>query len=334
MQLSLLMSVLALAWFGISEPPVSHAAPCERDASRDRSSDCAFEATCSHNADCADDGIACTSAYCDEDERLCRALPDDVACDDGDDCTEDICDPASGCAHLPVCESDDPGICRPPRFWATHSGYDRKGGDKPVNVGQQLLETTGPLKVCGRTISTTSRSGFRQLQGLGTTSALEGLCVRPGGIPQRRLYRELVAAALNCAASGSANACDDRSLAAVGISFDACNRLCAGTASQESPAAEECIEMLRCFNEGGLAIGGVCAFGTCEKQPEIACGGPSGECPDFADLPQRCVEIDRSCRDAELCNDELGFCPGSTAPSSTTACREARRNDCTIDSCP
>jgi hypothetical protein len=71
---------------------------------------------CVDDADilCTDDGSSCTLERCDEDRGTCVSEPNDDLCDDGVDCTDDVCDPrvatdATGCAHEAddsFCESD------------------------------------------------------------------------------------------------------------------------------------------------------------------------------------------------------------------------------------
>jgi hypothetical protein len=48
--------------------------------------------------DC-DDDVACTIDACDETQRRCVHGPDDVACDDGNLCTTDLCVPGRGCDY-------------------------------------------------------------------------------------------------------------------------------------------------------------------------------------------------------------------------------------------
>ncbi len=55
-----------------------------------------------------DDGIECTIDLCDESLNVVLHIPDDSACDDGDPETTDICDPESGCLHIPVSSCGDP----------------------------------------------------------------------------------------------------------------------------------------------------------------------------------------------------------------------------------
>jgi len=47
-----------------------------------------------------DDELDCTVDDCDEDKDEITHTPDDILCDDGNQCTQDICDPEAGCDYL------------------------------------------------------------------------------------------------------------------------------------------------------------------------------------------------------------------------------------------
>jgi hypothetical protein len=274
-----------------------------------------------------DDGIACTLDACSEVEQGCITTGDNNACDDQNDCTADLCDPTNGCEHEGLCES---GICRSPGFWSTHGGFERNGS---VNVTQAVLDAVGGIEVCGETITSTSNISSPYLDGLGLDSALEGLCVSTEGVPQRALYRQLIAAALNCAISGSTN-CDETVGTHTDVSFDECNALCAGEdVGDDGPTIGDCIGDLDCYNNGGEITEGECALGTCSVTGEL-CGADAGACPLVNDVPQGCDEFPGNCHDAEFCQEAIDVCPERLGPaSSSKACREAKRNDCTIDEC-
>ncbi|MFN2375181.1 MAG: hypothetical protein ABR538_01505 [Candidatus Binatia bacterium] len=275
---------------------------------------------------CAD-AVDCTADSCNETTNQCDNIPNNGLCNDGEACTSDICSVAQGgCVNDFICGVD---ICRSPGFWSTHSGYEKSGS---VNVGQLLIDLAGPFEVCGETISTTSNGSSPYVSGLGLTSNLEGLCMRGQGVKQRQLYRQLVAAKFNCEASGASD-CDSIVNKYIDIAWSDCSDVCAGNPPADPPSVGECISQLDCFNNGGQVVEGQCAKGTCESQPHLYCGEDYGSCPDFDALPQACVNFPGNCHDTPLCNEGLGFCPKSGPASSPKACREARHNGCTIDSC-
>jgi len=272
---------------------------------------------------CNDDND-CTSDTCSEADDSCKFVVDSEACDDQDDCTVDTCDEVAGCRHERVCDD----ICRSPGFWSTHSGFEKDA----VNVGQDLIDAVGGLEVCGQSVTLSSNEESPFLDDLGMSSVLEGLCVRVQGERIRQLYRQLLAASLNCAISGAAD-CDDVVERYVDVSFSGCDALCSGEGDEDGPTMNECIAQLDCFNNGGQMIEGECAKGTCAVDTELLCGFDYPACPLIDDQRQRCRRFAGSCYRSDLCQEELNVCPDKTRASSPSACKEAKNNDCTIDSC-
>src|SRR6185369_1046499 len=286
------------------------------------------DATCHHpnNSDPCNDNNQCTEGDICSGGTCTGGSP--LSCDDQDDCTEDTCVPASGCVNNLICAD----ICRSPGYWATHSGYEKDGS---VNVAQTLLDIVGPLSVCGQTISATSNQDSPFLDGLGLTSDLQGLCMKTKGVHQRQLYRQLVAAALNCAASGATD-CDNVANTYMDVDFQDCSDICAGLPVVDPPTVGECIGQLDCFNNGGQVILGTgkCATGTCPNEQVLTyCGGDFGACPLINEVAQDCVAFENNCHAQAMCNEEINFCPKNTPASSPKACQEARFDDCTIDDC-
>ncbi len=82
-------------------PPCPDGVPCDEE------NDLCL--TCPEYNDC-DDGDACTVDECDPATGICSHEP--VDCDDGDPCTEDTCDPNLGCVNTPiVCGENEICIC-------------------------------------------------------------------------------------------------------------------------------------------------------------------------------------------------------------------------------
>jgi|GEM_PF-2534356 len=71
------------------------------------SGQCESMCGCGSDAEC-DDGDACTDDVCDVATASCSSSP--VSCDDGDDCTADSCDPLTGCANTAIAGCGD-GQC-------------------------------------------------------------------------------------------------------------------------------------------------------------------------------------------------------------------------------
>jgi len=286
--------------------------------------------------DCSD-AVGCTNDACDSVNSECDHTAVNSNCDDQNDCTQDICSLVNDCISTDVCSVL---TCRSPGYWATHSGYE-KPKQESINVGQELLDVVGGVEVCGQTITATSNAAAPFLAGLGLESDLQGLCKRTKGVQQRQLYRQLVAAALNCALSGSNGNCNGALSGVMEVSYDDCSDVCAGNPpAVDPPSVGDCIHELDCFNNGGTIAGGQCVTGSCEVDVHLFCGGEAGDCPDLPDGPddgdlpdpQPCINFP-NCHANPICNDGLGFCPKKTPASSSAACKEAKFDDCTIDDC-
>ena len=75
----------------------------------------------------------------------------------------------------------------------------------------------------------------------------------------------------------------------------------------------------------------------CASDTGLYCGADYGPCPAIGEVPQECVRFDDNCASHSLCSDDLDapaqVCIKGGRASSTRICKEARMNDCTIDSC-
>jgi hypothetical protein len=239
---------------------------------------------------CNDDGNACNGPEtCDPTDGSCDSGPA-VVCDDPV-CT--ACNPANGLCDLPAdplppeCVPSDV-VCRTPGFWGTHGGIE-KGGP---NITQAVLDETGPLSICGVTISTTD---------LTPTSAIEAICVVVKGETTVQLARQLTAAALNCGVTksttcgGGGQTAGDVCGGVTSIEdiFDACNTACANgevTASLDGGVTTfNCIDALDCFNNGGTGLDslGVCTGDSgCHERNGDGCIDLSH--PGPASSPKKC----------------------------------------------
>jgi hypothetical protein len=56
------------------------------------------------------DSVECTEDVCDETNDVCSNIVIETACDDGDICSQDTCDPEQGCSNIYI-DSDEDGIC-------------------------------------------------------------------------------------------------------------------------------------------------------------------------------------------------------------------------------
>jgi hypothetical protein len=103
-------------------------------------------------------------------------------------------------------------LCRTPGFWKTHGGAEKAG--RSTNLVWEVIDwTPGDTlgTICGVEIDNTSVNGYEDvpaiMTGNGDGSALEGMCVHPKTKIVRQLQRQLIAASLNCVASGGSADC-------------------------------------------------------------------------------------------------------------------------------
>ena len=111
-----------------------------------------------------------------------------------------------------TCVVDEPGdeLCRTPGFWKTHAGVEKDG--RSNNLTQAVIDYNGGTlgEICGVEIMDTSTYNYAETGydiSNGYKSAVEGMCVHPKQQIIRQLQRQLIAASLNCVASGGGADC-------------------------------------------------------------------------------------------------------------------------------
>jgi hypothetical protein len=139
-------------------------------------------------------------------------------------------------------------LCRTPGFWKTHGGAEKAG--RSTNLVWEVIDytpgdTLGPI--CGDVINNTSVNGYSDvpaiMEGNGDGSALEGMCVHPKQQIIRQLQRQLIAASLNCVASGGSADCTGIS---VYQDFTDANADCTANA----PGLSSWVDKIDDFNNG------------------------------------------------------------------------------------
>ena len=64
------------------------------------------------------DGVDCTDDFCDEGSGSVLHTPNAALCDDGDECTAEVCDGETGCGHVPIPECAVPVPALPAHWLA------------------------------------------------------------------------------------------------------------------------------------------------------------------------------------------------------------------------
>ena len=228
---------------------------------------------------CAD-GNPCTSDGCDAATGACVFLPDAATCNDGNGCTTDSCDPASGCVHTNNSSACDDG------------------------------------NAC--TVSDGCKGGL--CKGTATCCAADADC--DDGKP---CTLDACSAAKACvhAAKPDGAICDDGSACTQG---DAC----AAGACKGKPT-------VTCDDGDACTKGDVCTGGVCKGKPAVTCTDGNVCTQDGCDpATGKCTFTNNSakCDDGNDCTADAcagGSCKGVPLPDGT-ACTDG--NGCTaFDSC-
>lgn len=193
---------------------------------------------CVGDAQC-DDKNPCTDDKC-EPKTGCTYTNNSSPCEDGDACTTDDKCTKGSCAGGPPPMCDDKNTCTAdkcePAKGCTHESmclFTRTPGfwkNHPITT-QGVLDAVGGVQVCGQKIDTLAADSVH--------SALEALCVAVAGKTKVQLARQLMAAALNGASGGG-----------VFGNFAFCNGVCAA-ANPSSTSIKNCIDALNTYNNSG-----------------------------------------------------------------------------------
>jgi hypothetical protein len=107
-----------------------------------------------------EDGDACTKDSCDP--ATGKVTHEPISIDDGDACTVDSCDPVAGVKHLPSADLDDGNACTLDQC--------SSASDPPIITHTKLLG-------CGCAHSACSQGGPLDVQGCSWAPSAEGACV-------------------------------------------------------------------------------------------------------------------------------------------------------------
>ncbi|MCC6847906.1 MAG: DNRLRE domain-containing protein [Deltaproteobacteria bacterium] len=293
---------------------------------------------CSTNADCADGNFCTTAEQCVGGK--CVVTP--VNCDDGNPCTDDICDCSSGCINSNICNDGftcTTDLCDPGTLECTNVPNDALcDGQCFDGVCDADPDSTTVDPVTGCEITATEPDGTTCNDGDGCTTADEctgGVC---GGDPVVCTALSQCHEAGTCTAGVCSNpfkasgvGCDDGTLC---TAPDECDG--AGTCVGGNPVV--CTPLSQCHDAGTCNPG----TGLCSNPPS-----PNGTGCDDADLctqtdecdgagacvgenPVVCTPVDQ-CHAAGTCDSGTGVCSEPPVDNGT-GCNDG--NACTIsDAC-
>jgi hypothetical protein len=296
---------------------------------------------CNDQNACTENDV-CTAA------GICVGTP--VDCDDGNECTTDTCDPATGCVHTPLtgticdtgnlCTADtcDNGVCQegalsitcpPCQVCDPGSGTCRNlTDDTPCNADnnactvddscQSGICVPGSPMVCEKSTNPCA---------INVCNPLSGECALQPANPGSVCRAAGTACEGDALCSGTSVDCPDNPLLPEGTpcrgTTDACDlpAVCSG-ASNQCPA--------NAFVEAGV----VCrtAAGDCDLA--ATCSGESAQCPDngFKTSVTICRQPANECDVAEFCTGDSADCPANEFKANDTPCN-LDADLCTLDTC-
>jgi hypothetical protein len=293
---------------------------------------------CTVDADCADTNFCTTAEQCVM--GVCVVTP--VDCDDGNPCTDDVCDCSSGCINANICNDGftcTTDTCDPDTLACTNTPNDAVCSGQ-CSTGTCLADPDDTVEdpVTGCIPATTSPDGTPCADGDACTSSDQctgGVC---GGAPIICTPLDQCHDAGTCTAGVCSNpfktggaACNDGSLC---TAPDQCDG--AGTCVGGNPVV--CTPLDQCHDAGTCDSG----TGLCSNPPSSnvtpctdgnactqtdTCDG-AGAC--VGANPIVCTPLDQ-CHDAGTCDGGTGLC--SDPPTTNgTSCDDG--NGCTIsDAC-
>jgi hypothetical protein len=297
--------------------------------------------TCTTNADCADANFCTTDEQCVA--GLCVVTP--VNCDDGDPCTDDICDCSSGCVNANICNdgfSCTTDVCDPDTLTCTNVPNDAVCSGQ-CSTGTCLADPDDTVEdpVTGCLLTSTSPDGSPCTDGDLCTSADQCTSGSCGGAPVVCTPLDQCHDAGTCnpgtgicsnPPSGFGVPCSDGSLC---TQSDQCNGI--GTCVGSNPVV--CTPLDQCHDTGTCNPG----TGTCSNPPSGGgtpcndgtlctqtdqCNG-SGTC--VGSTPVVCTPLDQ-CHDTGTCNPGTGTCSnppsgGGTPCSDGSLCTQTDQCD-------
>ncbi|MEB2284500.1 MAG: hypothetical protein B6D46_03135 [Polyangiaceae bacterium UTPRO1] len=292
---------------------------------------------CTTDADCADTNFCTTNERCVAGS--CVVTP--VSCDDGDPCTDDICDCASGCINANICNdgfSCTTDICDPNTLACTNIPNNAVCSGQ-CSTGTCLADPddTAEDPVTGCIVTATSPNGTPCNDGDACTTGDQCASGACGGAPVVCTPLDQCHDAGTCTAGVCSNPpkangapCDDGTLC---TAPDVCNGAgaCVGGNPVVCTPLDQCHDAGICNPGTGLcsqppkANGAPCDDGDLCTQTD-ACGG--GVC--VGGNPVVCTPLDQ-CHDAGACDPATGLCSQPLAANGT-GCDDG--NLCTIsDAC-
>ncbi|MBM4354850.1 MAG: hypothetical protein FJ109_13855 [Deltaproteobacteria bacterium] len=271
--------------------PVGVNAACLKPTCHPKSGDCSFEPA--NNGLFCEDGNACTAG------STCQAGTcsggTQVNCNDGNPCTDDLCDPATGCAHNPnAVPCSDGNAC---------TTGDVCGGGGCVAPGFLDCDDGNPC---------TDDS----------CNPATGCIHKPNAVP---------CSDGNACTTG--DVCTGGACAGKGIL--ACNdgNVCTDDSCDPAKGCQYVTNALPCSDGDACTMGDACSQGACKGGPAVDCNDGNVCTDDSCDAKKGCLHLPNAaaCTDNNACTTGDQCKGGACMPSGPQPCDDS--NLCTTDSC-
>ncbi|MBM4394508.1 MAG: hypothetical protein FJ087_02320 [Deltaproteobacteria bacterium] len=320
-------------------------------------------------ADC-DDGNPCTSDSCDQGTG-CAHDPNEAPCDDldpctvgdacaaggcagtipldcsdGNPCTDDGCDPATGCGHEPnaaACDDRNPCTAGDACTLGICAGFQATSCDDGNDCTR---DTCDPAAGCGHEALTGTPCADGSACTGGDTCAA-GACVPGPAVlcdDGNACTDDRCDPAAGCTFTANTLACDDGSACTAG---DACrDPFCTGAVAEcddGNPCTDDSCDpdagcayvanAAPCDDGNACTTGDACSLGRCEGGPATDCGD-GNPCTSETCLPAvGCLVVpnQNACDDANACTEGDRCANGTCVPGAPRTCDD--RNACTADGC-
>ncbi len=341
------------------EPTCNEAGECiqtavdcdDNDLCTDDACDPATGACSNVAVDCSNLDTECATYECAGATGVCEPAFSQDACDDGDLCTNDSCDTATGqCVNSDVDCSDSNTECQFFSCEAATGACIGEGNDAACDDGDPCTNDACVGSACVHTPVVCDDGNA--CNGVETCHELTGACVTDGPLvcadDGNPCTDHACDPATGCVATNNTNACDDGSACTDG---DVCS---AGTcqpgeavvcADDGNPCTDDlcnpasgCIAVNNadpCDDGSACTDGDFCMAGACQPGAVVDCADDGNGCTDeFCDPASGCVVANNNdpCDDGNACT-ATDVCSGGECGGSGAVTCEDDGNPCTTELC-
>ena len=304
---------------------------------------CTGKRTCTLQGLTPCDAAAPAAETCNGKDDDCDGQTDNAVCDDGNPCTEDACEPETGCQHTPLDTGgcDDENVCT----LADHCSQGKCTGTL-IDCNDDNLCTWDNCDPAGGciysynsadcddedpcTVADQCKSG--QCVGFAVecdcTDNIDCLALEDGNLCNGILYCDKDKVPYSCAVKqDTVIVCPPPA----GLGAECLSPSCNSQTGECSLVPDH--EGLACDDGDACTAGEKCAQGGCGAGTPVNCSDENPCTDDSCDPAVGCIQTDNQlpCSDGNVCTLGDQCLDGKCAPGNALACDDS--NPCTDDSC-